>query len=877
MDSKSIRQEFLDFFKEKEHSIVPSAPMVIKDDPTLMFTNAGMNQFKDLFLGHGAPKSKRIADTQKCLRVSGKHNDLEEVGHDTYHHTMFEMLGNWSFGDYFKEEALHWAWDLLTNRYGISDKDLYVSVFEGDKVDGIEADEEAGNIWKSIIDPSRVLYEPKKDNFWEMGETGPCGPSSEIHIDLRSQKEKSKTPGRDLVNKDHPEVIEIWNIVFIQFNRLANGSLVPLEEKHVDTGMGLERLARIIQGKSSNYDSDIFSPFINSVQELSGFGYGEKEELDIAFRVIVDHIRAVCFAVAEGQLPGNAKAGYVIRRILRRAIRYGHSFLGFQEPFLHELVPVISKQLGPVFPELNSQKDFVIKVILEEEISFFKTLSKGLVLLGGIFEKEKKTKLIPGKKAFELYDTYGFPIDLTTLIGSEEGFKVDLKGFNEEMGKQKARSREDSKKQYGDWIEVNMGESEFVGYDRLSSKSKILKYRELQESGKKLIQVMLDKTPFYPEGGGQVGDIGYLMDSEGRKYRVMDTQKENDQIFHILEWVPENVKDEFTAQVSREKRNLTMANHSATHLMHAALRRVLGNHVEQKGSFLDDQVLRFDFSHFEKVSREQINEIEDIVNQHIQQDIEMEEKREFPIEEAKKMGAMALFGEKYGEKVRVVVFDPKYSVELCGGTHVSSTGKIGIFKIVSEGSVAAGVRRIEAYTGKRALEFVNSKLTTLEEASEILKHPRDLPKTVNELLKERNALASRLEKLEREKMSSVSSDLGSKIKKVKNGNLLAEKLDLPNAQALKDLLFGLKSKHADLVALIGTEVDGKALIGIITGDEITAKKIIDAGEMIREISKEIQGGGGGQAFFATAGGKDPNGLKEAISKGSTMIMEALNK
>jgi alanyl-tRNA synthetase len=876
MNSQDIRKEFLDFFEKKGHVIVPSAPMVIKNDPSLMFTNAGMNQFKEFFLGHHHPQNRRVADTQKCLRVSGKHNDLEEVGHDSYHHTMFEMLGNWSFGDYFKEDALAWAWELLTQTYGIPQKDLYVSVFRGDEVDKIQADAEAGKIWKSIVGPGKVLNESKKNNFWEMGGSGPCGPSSEIHIDLRSEKDKAKTPGKELVNKDHPEVIELWNIVFIQFNRLANGELVPLEERHVDTGLGLERLARVVQGKNSNYDSDIFSPLLEKVQEQCGRAYGKDESDDIAFRVIVDHIRAIAFAISEGQLPGNAKAGYVIRRILRRAIRYGHTFLGFQEPFLYDLAPVLSEQLGPVFPELRSQKDFTSKVIMEEEISFFKTLSKGLNMLEGIFEKQSKSKVVPGLKAFELYDTYGFPLDLTSLIGLENGFEVDLDGFNEEMGKQKARSKEDAKKTLGDWISVNKGSTEFVGYDELSTASRILKYRRMEAGEKSFIQVMLDKTPFYPEGGGQVGDIGYLMDADERKYRVIDTQKESGQILHILEWLPENIQGEFKTQVSREKRYLTMANHSATHLMHAALRRVLGTHVEQRGSYLDDQILRFDFSHFEKLGKDNLSEIEDLVNQQILKDIHLEENREMEIEEAKKMGAMALFGEKYGEKVRVVVFDPEYSVELCAGTHISSTGKIGLFKIIHETSVAAGVRRIEACTGLRAIEYVNKKLEALDEVQALMKNPKDLKKSVVELIAERSALAHKAEKLGREKMGNVSSRLSGKIILAKKGKMLAERIDLPNAQALKDVLFGLKNSHKDLVGLIGSEIEGKPMIGLITGDEIVEKKMIHAGEMIREIAKEIKGGGGGQAYFATAGGKNAKGLDEAIKKGADMIREILN-
>ncbi len=877
MDSRSIRQEFLNFFEKKGHLIVPSAPMVIKDDPTLMFTNAGMNQFKDYFLGHGKPENQRVADTQKCLRVSGKHNDLEEVGHDTYHHTMFEMLGNWSFGDYFKEEALAWGWELLTKNYGISEKDLYVSVFRGDPVDKMEQDREAAEIWEKIIDPERILFESKKDNFWEMGETGPCGPSSEIHIDLRSDADKKKIPGKELVNKDHPEVIEIWNIVFIQYNRLTNGSLVPLEQKHVDTGMGLERLARIVQGKGSNYDSDIFTPLINSVENLSGIAYGKEEEKDIAFRVIVDHIRAINFAIAEGQLPGNAKAGYVIRRILRRAIRYGHTFLGFKEPFLHQILPVLKNQLGSVFPELESQEKFVAKVVLEEENSFFKTLSKGLNLLEGIFEKEKRSKQVSGNKAFELYDTYGFPFDLTSLISAEKGFSVDQEGFDEEMGKQKARSKEDSKRSLGDWEDVHKGETKFVGYDDLHTTSKVLKYRKVHQGEKERFQLMLDKTPFYPEGGGQVGDIGYLMDQDGKKYRVMDTQKENEQILHVLEWLPENIKGEFQAQVSREKRALTMANHSATHLMHAALRRLLGPHVEQKGSYLDENLLRFDFSHFERLSKEQIKEIEDMVNHQIQRDVDLTEDRAMPIDEAKKMGAMALFGEKYGEKVRVVIFDSEYSVELCGGTHIPSTGKIGLFKIVHEGSVAAGVRRIEALTGAKALEHVNQKVQLLEEVEELFKHPKDLKKTVGDTLKERSQLQHKLEKLEREKMQNVSEGLDDKIQSLNSGKFLAEKIDLPNSQALKDLLFGFKSKHKDMVALVVSEIDAKPMIGIMVGDDLLSVDGLHAGNLVRELASEIKGGGGGQPFFATAGGKDRSGLQKALEKGKNLITEILEK
>jgi alanyl-tRNA synthetase len=714
MNSGEIRRLFLEFFEKKGHTIVPSAPLVLKNDPTLLFTNSGMVQFKDYFLGNAKPKSNRIADTQKCLRVSGKHNDLEEVGIDTYHHTMFEMLGNWSFGDYFKKEAIEWAWELLTDVYKLPKDRLYVSVFGGDTGDGLPVDEDAATYWKRIVSEDRIILGKKKDNFWEMGDTGPCGPCSEIHIDLRSEAELKKVPGKDLVNNDHPQVVEIWNLVFMEFNRKADGSLEKLPAQHVDTGMGFERLCMAIQRKTSNYDTDVFSPLINFIAEAAQVRYKDNEKTDIALRVMADHIRAVSFAICDGQLPSNTGAGYVIRRILRRAVRYGFTFLNFKEPFLYKLVPVLSDQLKNVFPELDSQKDYVGKVIFEEETSFLRTLEKGLKRFESI-EVDLKNKAVPGTLAFELYDTYGFPLDLTSLIAREKGISVDEEGFQIEMEKQKSRSKADATKETGDWIVVNEHEkTEFVGYEHLTAQSRIVRYRKLKQKNKEVYQLVLDRTPFYAESGGQVGDTGFI-EANGEKIGIIDTKKENELIVHFTDKLPTDLNTTFNAVVSERKRKQTMNNHSATHLLHAALREVLGKHVEQRGSLVNDKILRFDFSHFAAMTPEEIQRVEDRVNQKVRENIALDEKRNVPIENAKKLGAMALFGEKYGDFVRVITFDPQFSVELCGGTHVSATGSIGLFKIISESSVAAGVRRIEAVTADEAEKHVRAELDLLNQ------------------------------------------------------------------------------------------------------------------------------------------------------------------
>ncbi|MFZ6014316.1 MAG: alanine--tRNA ligase, partial [Bacteroidota bacterium] len=776
MDSGSIRSTFLKFFEKKGHLIVPSAPLVLKNDPTLLFTNSGMVQFKDYFLGNAIPKSKRIADTQKCLRVSGKHNDLEEVGIDTYHHTMFEMLGNWSFGDYFKKEAIEWAWELLTEEYKLPKDRLYVSVFAGDKDDNLPFDEEAFNLWKSFVSEDRIIRGNKKDNFWEMADLGPCGPCSEIHVDLRPDAERQAVPGKDLVNNDHPQVIEIWNLVFMEFERYWNpqkgGSaelskfdleykgddkktarerlrsqltlLKPLPNKNVDTGMGFERLCRAINLVSSNYDTDIFTTLINFIAQASGIKYGKDEKTDIAMRAISDHIRAVSFAIADGQLPSNSGAGYVIRRILRRAVRYGFTFLNFKEPFIHKLVPVLAGQFKDVFTELESQKDYVGRVIFEEETSFLKTLEKGLKRIENI-QAELKDKVISGEQAFELYDTFGFPIDLTSLIARERGFSIDEDGFRTEMEKQKSRSKADAVKETGDWVLVGDDEkTEFIGYDHLTAEVRIIKYRKTKQKNKELFQLVFDKTPFYAESGGQVGDTGTI-EGGGEKIHIIDTKKENELIVHFTEKLPSNVQASFNAIVAKEKRRLTMSNHSATHLLHAALREVLGKHVEQKGSLVNDKILRFDFSHFAAMTSEEILKVEDLVNRKIREDVRLDEKRNVPIEQAKSLGAMALFGEKYGDFVRVITFDPKFSVELCGGTHVAATGNIGLFKITSESSVAAGVRRIEALTAEGAEQYVRSELDLLNEVRTLFKNPKDLVASLKGLADEKHVLEKKLE------------------------------------------------------------------------------------------------------------------------------------
>lgn len=870
MDSGSIRRHFLTFFKEKAHKIVPSAPLVVKNDPTLMFTNAGMNQFKDWFLGHSPATYKRVADTQKCLRVSGKHNDLEEVGIDTYHHTMFEMLGNWSFGDYFKKEAIEWAWDLLTKVYKLSEDRLYATVFGGDAAEGLGEDEEAARLWENMLPADRILRGSKKDNFWEMGDTGPCGPCSEIHMDLRSEADRKKTPGASLVNTGHPQVIEIWNLVFIEFNRKADGTLEKLPARHVDTGMGFERLSMAIQGKTSTYDTDVFTPLIDFISKQAGTTYGKEEKKDIAIRVLADHIRAVSFAVADGQLPSNTGAGYVIRRILRRAIRYGFSYLGFSEPFIYKLVSILADQMKDVFPELSSQQAHVSKVIQEEEISFLRTLEKGLRRFDST-EGEWKNKTIPGEVAFELYDTYGFPPDLTALIARERGLSVDMTGFEKEMEKQKSRSRTDAVKETGDWLVVfDTDQHDFVGYDELEADVRLVKYRKVKQKNKELFQLVFDKTPFYAESGGQVGDTGWI-EAEGKRINILDTKKENQLIIHFAEQLPANPGAVLHAVVDRDKRQRTMNNHSATHLLHAALREVLGNHVEQRGSLVNDTLLRFDFSHFAAMTPEEIRQVEDHVNEKIRENIPLNEQRNVPLEKAKAMGAMALFGEKYGEFVRVITFDSTYSVELCGGTHVPATGTIGLFKIVSEGSVAAGVRRIEAVTANEAERYVRDELELLGAIRELLKNPKNLIEATKGLISDRQELQKKLEQVNREQVNKLAGELAGKVSALNGFDILIERVKLPDADSLKQIAYGLKGRFDNLLLILAAEVGDKPMVAVMVSDKLVEQKKFDAGKLVKDLAKEIDGGGGGQPFFATAGGKNLNGLDAVIKKANDLI------
>ena len=867
MNSAQIRQGFLDFFKSKEHEIVRSAPIVVKDDPTLMFTNAGMNQFKDIFLGNRESQTSRVADTQKCLRVSGKHNDLEEVGIDTYHHTMFEMLGNWSFGDYFKKEAIEWAWELLTQVYKLPADRMYASVFGGDQGDGLEQDAEAFQYWRKILPEERILYGSKKDNFWEMGDTGPCGPCSEIHIDLRPDEELNKVPGRDLVNNDHPLVIEIWNLVFIQFNRLSNGRLENLPHKHVDTGMGFERLAMAIQGKKSNYDTDVFRPLINAVAHKAGINYGADTKKDIAIRVISDHIRAVAFTIADGQLPSNNKGGYVIRRILRRSVRYGFTFLGFSEPFMFELVDVLEEQFRDVFPEIRAQKDFIKKVIFEEESSFLRTLENGLKRFEQIRKSLKQGQTtIDGKTVFELYDTFGFPLDLTALIARENNLEIDEKGFQAEMNQQKERSKEAARQEAGDWVIVNEVDNiEFLGYETLTSTAIIARYREIKTKDKVLYQVVLNRTPFYAESGGQVGDRGYIQ-SNGDRVHVVDTKKENDLIVHYTRKLPVNLQAEFDCVVDAQKRKLTENNHSATHLLHAALRHVLGDHVQQRGSLVNEDILRFDFSHFAKMTGEEIQRVEHMVNEKIRQNIMLDEKRNVPLDEAKNMGAMALFGEKYGDFVRVITFDASYSVELCGGTHVGTTGRIGFFKIISESSIAAGIRRIEAVSADKAEDYVNKHIETVNSLNEFLKFPKDLLKAVESLAAEKSQLQKEIEKLQQDKGKSLKDDLVRKIQKNNGLNILIDKLRVSDPSIVKNLAFQLKNEIENLFLVLAADVSGKPQITIMISESLVKKKNLHAGNLVRDLAKEIHGGGGGQPFYATAGGKSLDGIDNVLKK-----------
>ncbi|MDE3742753.1 alanine--tRNA ligase [Maribacter polysaccharolyticus] len=865
MNSKEIRTLFLNFFKEKNHKIVPSAPMVIKDDPTLMFTNAGMNQFKEFFLGNSVVKDKRVADTQKCLRVSGKHNDLEEVGKDTYHHTMFEMLGNWSFGDYFKKEAIAWAWELLTETLKIDKESLYVSVFEGsDDADKLGVDSEALELWSAIVPKDRIIMGNKKDNFWEMGDQGPCGPCSEIHVDIRSAEEKAKIPGASLVNKDHPLVIEIWNLVFMQYNRKADGSLEPLPEKHVDTGMGFERLCMVLQGVQSNYDTDVFTPIIREIEAITGTDYGKDEASDIAIRVIADHIRAVSFSIADGQLPSNTGAGYVIRRILRRAIRYGFTFLDTKEPFMYRLVNVLTESMGNAFPELKEQRQLIENVVKEEEHSFLHTLEQGLVLLDNVV-KQTKGKEVSGRKAFELYDTYGFPIDLTALILEEKGYTLDEKGFHESMQEQKDRSRSASEVAKGDWIVLmNDAEQEFVGYDILETKVKLVKYRKVtsKKEGEQY-QLVFNLTPFYPEGGGQVGDKGYLEAANGDVVYILDTKKENNEIVHFVKHLPKHTGETYKAVVDRKQRLRTAANHTATHLLHQALREILGPHVEQKGSAVHSKYLRFDFSHFAKLTVEELRAVENFVNARIDGQLPLEENRNVPMEEAMKEGAMALFGEKYGDAVRTIRFGQ--SIELCGGTHVRNTADIWHFKIRSEGAVAAGIRRIEAITLDAVKDFYHQNNRSLFEIKDLLNNAQDPVKAIEALQTENARLKKEVEVLLKDKAKNLKGELLGQMEEINGVAFLAKKLDL-DAAGIKDLCFEMGNDKDNLFLLFGTEQNGKALLSCYISKELVAKKNLNAGAIVRELGKFIQGGGGGQPFFATAGGKNPEGIAKALEQ-----------
>ncbi len=869
MNAQEIRQEFFNFFESKKHAIVPSAPIVIKNDPTLLFTNAGMNQFKEFFLGNGTPKQHRIADTQKCLRVSGKHNDLEEVGKDTYHHTMFEMLGNWSFGDYFKKEAISWAWELLTEVYKIDQSKLYVTVFEGSEEDGLGMDQEAYDYWKEIIPEDRILLGNKKDNFWEMGAQGPCGPCSEIHVDIRSDEERAKISGADLVNKDHPQVVEVWNLVFMEFNRKADKSLDPLPQKHVDTGMGFERLCMVIQDVQSNYDTDVFTPLIREVEAITHTPYEVNNEKDIAIRVIADHVRAVSFAIADGQLPSNTGAGYVIRRILRRAVRYGFTFLNQKEAFIYKLVPTLVSQMGATFPELKTQKNLISNVIKEEEHAFLRTLDQGLQLLDVII-KDTKTKVVSGKKAFDLFDTFGFPVDLTALILSEKGMTLDEKEFAKEMQKQKDRSKNAATIITDDWITLKEDDiEEFVGYDILQTPVHITKYRKIttQKEGE-MYQLVFNLTPFYPEGGGQAGDKGYLEVDNANVIYIVDTKKENNLIVHYSKSLPANLNQTFNAVVDREQRQRTACNHSATHLLHQALREILGTHVEQKGSSVHSNHLRFDFSHFGKMSKEEILEVEAFVNARIREGIPLNEFRNIPMQEALDKGAVALFGEKYGDAVRMIQFGD--SKELCGGTHVENTKDIWHFKIITEGAIAAGVRRIEAITSDAAKAYLSENNSIFEEIKSLLKNTKNPVKTIQNMQEEIALLKKEITQLQKVQAKSLVSDLDNQMELVNGVHFLAVQLSL-DSQGIKNLLFELGKKHDNLFAVIANESQGKATLSCYISKELAHSKELNAGTVVRELAKHIKGGGGGQAFFATAGGKDPNGISAALEAAKAYV------
>jgi alanyl-tRNA synthetase len=888
MESSKIRQTFLDFFKSKGHQIVQSAPMVVKGDPTLMFNNSGMAPFKDIFLGNAPIKYPRIADTQKCLRVSGKHNDLEEVGVDTYHHTMFEMLGNWSFGDYFKKDAINWAWELLTDVYKIDKDRLYVTVFEGSKEEGLAFDQEAYDTWKQFVPAERILNGNKKDNFWEMGDMGPCGPCSEIHYDGRSDEERKKIAGATLVNNDDPQVIEIWNNVFMEFERKADGSLVKLPKQHVDTGMGFERLVRVLQGKQSNYDSDVFTPILHKIEELSGLKYNVHEEekhkkqqlINIAMRVIADHIRTISFSIADGQLPGNTGAGYVIRRILRRAIRYGYQTLNLKEPFMFRIVPTLANQMGEAFPELHNQKILIEKVIREEEISFYKTLEVGLKRIDQVCIDTNGAgkKVIDGKVVFELYDTFGFPVDLTSLIARGYSLSIDETGFEKYLKEQKDRSRAATAVDTDDWIYVEENkklienaekETDFVGYTELESDSSIIRYRKVKAKNKEQYHLVLNKTPFYAESGGQVGDSGVLENINETVY-ITDTKKENGVIIHYTDKLPEKLTASYTSKVDKDKRLHTSNNHSATHLLHAALRSVLGTHVEQKGSLVNDEHLRFDFSHFSKITEDEINQIEKRVNTKIRENITVQTDL-MTIEDAKKTGAMALFGEKYGDVVRVVTIDKKYSIELCGGTHVKATGQIGYFKIMSEGAVAAGIRRIEAISSIKAEEYFDGQTQLMNEMKALLKGSKDVVKSLTNLVEENNDLQKQLQILLKEKVQEIKKELIKTVEKKGDINFIAQNIKFDSAEEIKNMLFEMKNEVPNLLCVITAEVKGKPSISVIINDELVKSKNLNAGNIVRELAKEINGGGGGQPFYAQAGGSKLEGLQSALEKAKKIV------
>ena len=865
MTANEIRDSFKSFFELKGHAIVPSAPMVIKDDPTLMFTNAGMNQWKDIILGTRDPEPRRRADSQKCLRVSGKHNDLEEVGHDTYHHTMFEMLGNWSFGDYFKEGAIDMAWEYLVDVLKLNPADLYVTVFEGSEEEGLKRDEEAASYWAKHVPADHIINGNKHDNFWEMGDTGPCGPCSEIHLDSRTAEEKAKVPGRELVNKDDPQVIEIWNIVFMQFNRKADGTLESLSMNVIDTGMGFERLVRALQGKHSNYDTDIFQPIIKEISRLSGKEYGKDEDTDVAMRVIADHMRAVSFSIADGQLPGNAKAGYVIRRILRRAVRYAYTFLGQKEAFIFKLLPVFIHEMGKAYPELEAQRELITRVMKEEEDSFLRTLDKGISMLNTAMDELKansKTEL-DGAKAFRLFDTYGFPLDLTELICREHGYTVDESQFNEEMEKQKARARNAAQVESSDWVELSHGEQQFVGYDYTEYECHILRYRKVTQKKNTYYELVLDHTPFYGEMGGQVGDCGVLV-SETETVNIIDTKRENNQSIHIVKELPANPSADFMACVDTDKRNASAANHTATHLLDYALKQVLGDHVEQKGSYVSADTLRFDFSHFQKVTDEELRMVERKVNEMIRQDLPLDEHRDTPLEEARKMGAIALYGEKYGDKVRVVRFGP--SCEFCGGIHASSTGRIGMFKIVGESSVAAGIRRIEAKTGKECEELVYAFEDSMKAIRSLFNNAKDLHAVIEKYIEEHDSMKKDIEHFQAQAVERTKESLISKARVINGVSVVAAVLPMP-AQSAKDLVFKVRqSIPTNLLCVIGSIEKGKPTLSVMLSDDMVSDHGLNAGQMIREAAKLIQGGGGGQPHYATAGGKNTDGLSAAVDK-----------